>query len=200
MERPAMAELDKLRKLADWYREFAERAGNPWIWEARLKRAAELERESAQLEERLTRIGDHRACPRISCKRRLDMPLEPKWRPRRVLWEQSRLSARGQCAHPRATSSRRRRELTASAARSCAKPNLCNAFESRQFTRELILSSSDAEATTPRSPPPETPVFPRPRFLFDLTDTLRFSSYHRHRQLGGFAALARTSRVISREG
>jgi hypothetical protein len=53
-----MAESDKLRKLADWHRESAERAGNPWTWEARLKRAAELEREAAQLKERLTRIGE----------------------------------------------------------------------------------------------------------------------------------------------
>jgi AcrR family transcriptional regulator len=53
-----MAESDKLRKLADWYREFAERAGNPWTWEARLKRTAELEREAAQLKERLARIGE----------------------------------------------------------------------------------------------------------------------------------------------
>ena len=40
-----------LRELAAWYREFAERAGNPVIWEARLRTAAELEREADRLEE-----------------------------------------------------------------------------------------------------------------------------------------------------
>jgi hypothetical protein len=33
----------RLRELAAWYREFAERTGNPVIWEARLRTAAELE-------------------------------------------------------------------------------------------------------------------------------------------------------------
>ncbi len=41
----------ELRKLAAWYREFAERAGNPAIWEARLMTARELEREANRLEE-----------------------------------------------------------------------------------------------------------------------------------------------------
>ena len=41
----------RLRELAHWYREFAERAGNPVIWEARLRTAAELEREADRLEE-----------------------------------------------------------------------------------------------------------------------------------------------------
>jgi hypothetical protein len=36
--------------LAAWYREFAERAGEPWIWEARLRRAEELEQEAARYE------------------------------------------------------------------------------------------------------------------------------------------------------
>ena len=36
---------DKLRQLAAWYREFAERAGSPWIWEARLRRAKDLKRK-----------------------------------------------------------------------------------------------------------------------------------------------------------
>jgi hypothetical protein len=40
----------KLRQLADWYREFAERAGNPWVWEARLRLAEDLENEAAELE------------------------------------------------------------------------------------------------------------------------------------------------------
>jgi hypothetical protein len=40
----------RLRELAAWYREFAERAGDPVIWEARLRTAAELEREADRLE------------------------------------------------------------------------------------------------------------------------------------------------------
>ena len=35
----------KLRELARWYREFAERTGNPDIWHARLITAKDLERE-----------------------------------------------------------------------------------------------------------------------------------------------------------
>jgi hypothetical protein len=42
----------ELRKLAAWYREFAERAGNPAIWEARLKTAEALEGEASRLEEK----------------------------------------------------------------------------------------------------------------------------------------------------
>jgi hypothetical protein len=34
----------RLRELAAWYRVFAEEAGNPVIWEARLRTAAELEK------------------------------------------------------------------------------------------------------------------------------------------------------------
>jgi hypothetical protein len=41
----------RLRELAAWYRVFAERAGNPVIWEARLRTAAELEREAGRLED-----------------------------------------------------------------------------------------------------------------------------------------------------
>ena len=41
----------RLCELAHWYREFAERAGNPVIWEARLRTAKELEREADTLEE-----------------------------------------------------------------------------------------------------------------------------------------------------
>ena len=41
-----MDRAQELRELAAWYRDFAERAGSPWIWEARLRRARELEREA----------------------------------------------------------------------------------------------------------------------------------------------------------
>jgi hypothetical protein len=45
-----MEDPPKLRKLADWYRQFADRAGNPAIWEARLSTAKDLERKADHLE------------------------------------------------------------------------------------------------------------------------------------------------------
>jgi hypothetical protein len=45
-----MTEPQELRRLAAWYREFAERAGSSWIWEARLRPAGELDKEAARLE------------------------------------------------------------------------------------------------------------------------------------------------------
>jgi hypothetical protein len=44
-------ERRKLRQIAHWDREFADRAGNPVIWEARLRTAKELEREADRLQE-----------------------------------------------------------------------------------------------------------------------------------------------------
>jgi hypothetical protein len=41
-----MEQTMRLRDLAAWYREFAERAGNPAIWDARLRTAENLERGS----------------------------------------------------------------------------------------------------------------------------------------------------------
>jgi hypothetical protein len=49
---PEPSEGRRLRELAAWYREFAERAGNPTIWEARLRTAEDLEAEAARLEAR----------------------------------------------------------------------------------------------------------------------------------------------------
>jgi len=40
---------EKLRELASWYREFAERAGSTTIWEARLHMAEDLELEADKL-------------------------------------------------------------------------------------------------------------------------------------------------------
>ena len=40
-----------MRKLAAWYREFAERAGSSVIWESRLLMAEALEKEAALLEQ-----------------------------------------------------------------------------------------------------------------------------------------------------
>jgi hypothetical protein len=52
-----MEDPRKLRELAFWYREFAERAGNPAIWEARLRTARDLEREGARLEKMLEKMA-----------------------------------------------------------------------------------------------------------------------------------------------
>lgn len=43
-------QAEKLRSLAAWYREFAEKTGNPAIWESRLHMAEDLEKEADALE------------------------------------------------------------------------------------------------------------------------------------------------------
>jgi hypothetical protein len=43
-------DADELRKWAAWYREFAERTGNPTIWEMRLRTAEKLEAEADRIE------------------------------------------------------------------------------------------------------------------------------------------------------
>src|SRR3954447_8313131 len=43
---------EQLLKLAAWYREFADRAGNPMIWECRLQMAEDLESEACRLARR----------------------------------------------------------------------------------------------------------------------------------------------------
>ena len=53
-----MTEPQELRQLAAWYREFAERAGSAWIWDARLKKAGELDKEAARLENEPARIKE----------------------------------------------------------------------------------------------------------------------------------------------
>jgi hypothetical protein len=58
-----MGETDRLRRLAAWYREMAERAGDPWVWEARLKTAIEMEREAARLERNPAKIERPRVLP-----------------------------------------------------------------------------------------------------------------------------------------
>ena len=40
----------QLRELAGWYRDFAERAGSPNIWEARVRTAEDLEDEASRIE------------------------------------------------------------------------------------------------------------------------------------------------------
>jgi len=49
-----METSQKLRELAAWYREFAERTANPSIWEARLRTAEDLEAEAGRIERRQT--------------------------------------------------------------------------------------------------------------------------------------------------
>jgi len=45
-----MSDLAELRRLAAWYREFAERAGDPAIWDRRLRTAERLEAEADRIE------------------------------------------------------------------------------------------------------------------------------------------------------
>ena len=45
-----MSDPAKLRELASWYREFAERTANPIIWDVRLRTAEDLEAEAARIE------------------------------------------------------------------------------------------------------------------------------------------------------
>jgi hypothetical protein len=49
---------DELRELALWYREFAERAGNPMIWESRLRTANDLDTAADRIERNLARQSD----------------------------------------------------------------------------------------------------------------------------------------------
>jgi hypothetical protein len=59
-----MDEARKLRDLAAWYREFAERAGDPWIWDARLWTPDKLEKEAALQEKRLRQIKEPASPPK----------------------------------------------------------------------------------------------------------------------------------------
>ncbi len=58
-----MENPDKLRELASWYREYAESAENPVIWDRRLRAAEDLEYEAKRLERLI-------ACPFL-CSRAL---------------------------------------------------------------------------------------------------------------------------------
>lgn len=60
-----MSGSQELLRLATWYREFAERAGEPWIWEARQRRADELEEEAARLEANPIQIEELRSRPKL---------------------------------------------------------------------------------------------------------------------------------------
>lgn len=56
---PPMEETEpaKLRELAAWYREYAKRAGDLNIWDARLRTADELEAKAARIERERRRTG-----------------------------------------------------------------------------------------------------------------------------------------------
>ena len=58
---PASAE--KLRELACWYREFAERTDNPTIWEARLRTADDLDAEAVRVEQLSGRTSGRNLVP-----------------------------------------------------------------------------------------------------------------------------------------
>jgi len=48
----AVDNAEKLRELAAWYREFAEKTQNPTIWEFRLRTAEDLEAAATRIEKR----------------------------------------------------------------------------------------------------------------------------------------------------
>jgi hypothetical protein len=48
-------DISKLEALAAWHRVNAEHAGSPWVWEARLRTAEDLERRAAELRARRAR-------------------------------------------------------------------------------------------------------------------------------------------------
>lgn len=50
----AMRNSEDLRVLAAWYRDYAEVAGNPMIWDYRLRTAEDLERQASKLERQRT--------------------------------------------------------------------------------------------------------------------------------------------------
>ena len=56
-----MDQAQKLRELAGWYREFAERTQNPTIWDARLRTAEDLEREADNIEADNIEVGTRQA-------------------------------------------------------------------------------------------------------------------------------------------
>jgi hypothetical protein len=57
-----LANPERLRELACWYRGLAERTANPTIWDARLRTAEDLEAEAVRLERTIllleVRAGD----------------------------------------------------------------------------------------------------------------------------------------------
>ena len=64
----------QLRALAAWYRDSAERAENPTIWEARLRTAEDLEREAQRVEQKsahqMNWIGSESSTTALSIQQR----------------------------------------------------------------------------------------------------------------------------------
>jgi hypothetical protein len=54
MPTTAITTIERLEELAAWHRANADHAGSPWIWEARLLTAEDLERQAAVLRARLS--------------------------------------------------------------------------------------------------------------------------------------------------
>jgi hypothetical protein len=52
-----MQDPKRLRELARWYRNFAEKAGSPVIWDFRLRRADSLDAEAECIER--TQVANH---------------------------------------------------------------------------------------------------------------------------------------------
>ena len=57
-QRDGAPRREPLRQLAAWYRAQAERAGSPWVWEARLQRAEDLEAQATVV---VNSLPDHHA-------------------------------------------------------------------------------------------------------------------------------------------
>jgi hypothetical protein len=58
-----MEKSDRLRELATWYREFADKAGASAIWERRLLTAEDLERAANEIDCRVRAHGEGRRLP-----------------------------------------------------------------------------------------------------------------------------------------
>jgi putative MATE family efflux protein len=70
-----MREAARLRDLAAWYRDISERAGNPRIWESRVRMAEDLDREAHRLER------EHiAAAPAVAAAPAATPPLDPRTR------------------------------------------------------------------------------------------------------------------------
>jgi hypothetical protein len=69
-----MREAEKLRELAAWYREFAERAGNPSIWESRILMAEDLQQEADRLDRHAAEFRGRRLEPSALPLLRADLP------------------------------------------------------------------------------------------------------------------------------
>jgi hypothetical protein len=63
-----MPDPRKLRKLGAWYREFADRAGEPAIWAMRLRTAEQLEAEADRIEAHSAQLRLHEIATGVGAK------------------------------------------------------------------------------------------------------------------------------------